>query len=207
MQVQFAEKNTFLVLSATSEDIQLRRTNTCAGLFCTIEDVPLPTMKKEYAPRFLCASKTTDSTPSTSCSDTDSVTMDPWKKLDEFVEDHSLESNKWTTVMIRNIPNKYSQDKMLEVIRETGCAVNFLHVPLVNKSRSNVGYAFANFTTPQEALKFMNLFDGHRFKRQQRAAAVNYARLQGLEENIAFFESRRIVKTDRKPWTLDACLN
>jgi hypothetical protein len=28
-----------------------------------------------------------------------------------------------------------------------------------------------------------------------------------LEENIAFFESRRIVKTDRKPWTLDACLN
>lgn len=146
---------------------------------------------------------------STNASDTESVDTpnskksSPWRRLDEYADDHALEESSWTTVMIRNIPNRYTQEELLEEIFKHDFDMNFLHLPLVSKSNANVGYAFANFSTPHEARAFMRAFTGHPFLKQantEKYAAANYARLQGFEENISFFESRRIAATDRKPW-------
>jgi RNA recognition motif-containing protein len=129
----------------------------------------------------------------------------PWHTLNEFACDNAVEQSSWTTVMIRKIPNRYSQEKLLEEVLATGFNLNFLHLPKVCKSNANVGYAFANFASPTEAKYFMQSFEGHSFLKQPnniKYAAVNYARLQGFEENISFFESRRISATDRKPWVL-----
>jgi len=165
--------------------------------------VPL-TPAKESKPRL---SRGSDYTCSTIPSDNESVgtprKTSPWRRLNEFADDHALEESNWTTVMIRNIPNRYTQEQLLDEILCTEFDVNFLHLPLVSKSNANVGYAFANFSDPREARRFMRSFEGHPFLKQHgnvKYAAANYARLQGFAENISFFESRRIAATDRKPW-------
>jgi hypothetical protein len=94
---------------------------------------------------------------------------------------------------------------LLEEIQELGYEIDFLHLPLVSsaKSNANVGYAFANFSCPEEARLFMKNFQGHRLAQQSgkvKFAEVNFATLQGFEQNIAFFEKRTMTATDRKPW-------
>jgi hypothetical protein len=141
---------------------------------------------------------------STAASECDvEVSKAPWRTLDDFADKNARDESEYTTVMIRKIPNRYTQDMLLEEIQTTGYDLDFLHLPLVAKSNANVGYAFANFSSPEEAVMFMKDFEGHELAQQEgnvKIAQVNYARLQGLEENISFFEGRRIAATDRKPW-------
>jgi hypothetical protein len=153
--------------------------------------------KQRFAPRL------SDSTAGSTI-DTDSVVSQAgWRVLDEFASDNALDESKWTTVMIRNIPHRYTQEQLLQQVMSTRSDVDFLHLPMVGKSKINMGYAFANFSSPDEAFRFMTIFDGHKFAEVdsgKKPAAVNYAKLQGLQENIAFYESRRISNTGRKPW-------
>ena len=54
-----------------------------------------------------------------------------------------------TTVMIKNIPNKYSQRNLLELIDVGyGGAYDFFYLPIDFKNKCNLGYAFINFRRP-----------------------------------------------------------
>jgi hypothetical protein len=127
----------------------------------------------------------------------------PWRKLDKFASNHQLDQSQWTTLMIKNIPNRYGLEWLLMEIQATGLDCNFLHLPLIKRSHANVGYAFINFNTPLDARQFIEVFEGHQFARQpgsKKRAHVIYAKLQGFQENVKFFSSRRVAKTDRAPW-------
>mmetsp|Transcript_31475 Transcript_31475/g.68960 ORF Transcript_31475/g.68960 Transcript_31475/m.68960 type:complete len:95 (-) Transcript_31475:656-940(-) len=56
----------------------------------------------------------------------------------------------------------------------------------------NVGYAFINFIAPEWAVKCVQVFNNHRFKRHRKVsgkiAAVSVAHIQGLEANLAHYE-------------------
>ena len=56
-----------------------------------------------------------------------------------------------TTVMLRNIPNRYSQVSLLEEIDQEGFkgTYDFFYLPMDTQNRTNVGYAFINFMTPE----------------------------------------------------------
>ncbi|CAK0832949.1 unnamed protein product [Prorocentrum cordatum] len=57
-----------------------------------------------------------------------------------------------TTAMLRtNIPNKYSQEQLLEEIKSQGFdnKFDFFYLPIDIKNSANVGYAFINFVEPQ----------------------------------------------------------
>ena len=56
-----------------------------------------------------------------------------------------------TTVMIRNIPNKYSQKVLLATLDEAGFygQYDFFYLPIDFKNGCNVGYAFLNLARPE----------------------------------------------------------
>jgi hypothetical protein len=129
----------------------------------------------------------------------------PWRKLVEYATTHQKDPSQYTTVILRNIPTKYTIEWIIEEIQATGNRCDFVHLPVAQKFEINLGYAFINFFTHDEAENFLRVFEGHQFMRQPRSlkrAAVDYASLQGFEQNVEFYSSRRIAKSKRAPWIL-----
>lgn len=103
-----------------------------------------------------------------------------------------------TTLMIRNIPNRYTQRELIMELEDLGFAgtFDFLYIPLDKGTMSNVGYAFVNFTEPSWAQKCMASFQNYRFKRHRKIsgkiAAISVAHIQGLEANLAHYENAAV---------------
>lgn len=103
-----------------------------------------------------------------------------------------------TTLMIRNIPNRYTQRELIAELEDLGFvgAFDFLYIPLDKGTMSNVGYAFVNFTTSDWAQRCMAAFQNYRFKRHRKIsskiAAVSVAHIQGLEANLAHYENAAV---------------
>lgn len=103
-----------------------------------------------------------------------------------------------TTLMIRNIPNRYNQRELIVELEALGFAgtFDFLYVPLDKGTMSNVGYAFVNFVDPVNAERCMEEFQGYRFKRHRKVsgkiAAVSVAHIQGLEANLAHYKNAAV---------------
>jgi len=97
---------------------------------------------------------------------------------------HSMEAR--TTVMIRNIPYKYSVDELAAEIEESGFQGMFdlVYLPMLANRLSNCGYAFANFTSPAAASEFRSIFSKHRFNQHHdkfsKHTSVSYAKNQGF---------------------------
>jgi RNA recognition motif-containing protein len=92
-----------------------------------------------------------------------------------------------TTVMLRNIPNKYTRSGLLTALVERGFDpaggdCNNLYLPMDAGSGCNLGYAFLNFTTHERALAFMQQFDGVRLPSagSRKVCSVVWANKQGL---------------------------
>lgn len=91
-----------------------------------------------------------------------------------------------TTVMLRNIPNKYTRSGLLAALVERGfdpsSDCNNLYLPMDASSGCNLGYAFLNFTTHEKALSFMKQFDGCRLPSagSRKVCSVVWANKQGL---------------------------
>jgi len=99
-----------------------------------------------------------------------------------------------TTLMIRNIPNCYTQRELIQELEGLGFAgsFDFLYMPVDKGTLSNVGYAFVNFVDGSWADKCMRKFSHYRFKRHRmtsgKIASVSVAHLQGLEQNLRHYE-------------------
>lgn len=106
-----------------------------------------------------------------------------------------------TTVMIRNIPNRFSQTHMVERLGELGFkdTFDFLYIPLDLGTMSNVGYAFVNFTDAIWAAKCMHELPGSQLTRKRgggKVIATSTAYLQGLEANLQHYD-KSAVKSAR----------
>lgn len=103
-----------------------------------------------------------------------------------------------TTLMIRNIPNRYTQKELIAELEDLGLggSFDFLYIPLDKGTMSNVGYAFVNFIQESWAEKCMAEFQNYRFKRHRKVsgkvAAVSVAHIQGLEANLAHYENAAV---------------
>jgi hypothetical protein len=118
-------------------------------------------------------------------------------------------SENKTTVMIRNIPCKYTQPQMIAEVSKVNSNFNFLYVPPARtvKVQKNLGYSFVNFNTAEDAAQFMLDFQGHAFslyKNSPKTAIVNYADKQGLKENMKFFKKSKVSKTKFLPYVVKA---
>ena len=105
--------------------------------------------------------------------------------------DMTVESN-YTTVMLRNIPNKYTQTSLLEAIDSRGFRglYNFFYLPVDFKNGCNMGYAFINFVNHDAADMFMSAFKGYQLPaKSTKVCDVCWARVQGFKANIEHYRN------------------
>jgi len=104
--------------------------------------------------------------------------------------------DKRTTLMIRNIPNKYTQDMFLEFVNETHKGkYDFIYLPIDFKNKCNVGYAFINFIDPVSIIDLFTRIQGKKWTRfnSEKICAVSYGRIQGKENLIRHFQNSTIM--------------
>lgn len=85
-----------------------------------------------------------------------------------------------TTIMIRNIPNKYTKNQMLHAINENFRGqFNFFYLPIDFVNNCNVGYAFINFLDVKSIKPFYKKFNGKKWKKfnSDKICKINYARI------------------------------
>jgi hypothetical protein len=65
-----------------------------------------------------------------------------------------------TTVMLRNIPNRYNRNILLNLLNTQGfeCKYDFVYLPMDFRNSVNLGYAFVNLTTNSDAIRLMAQF-------------------------------------------------
>lgn len=104
-----------------------------------------------------------------------------------------------TTVMLRHIPNKYTQATLLSELNQMGFAgrYDFFYLPMDVQNRTNVGYAFINFLTPQDAARFSQKLTNYKFQHysSQKIASVSPAHVQGLVRNLFHFSNRAVSQS------------
>ncbi len=99
-----------------------------------------------------------------------------------------------TTLMIRNIPNKYNQAMMLDLLnRSYAGQYDFFYLPIDFKNKCNLGYAFVNFKCTKQTAVFYKEFHKQRWKEfnSRKVCEVTYARVQGKEAMVDHFKNSR----------------
>lgn len=87
-----------------------------------------------------------------------------------------------TTVMIRNIPCRWTAEDLLAVLSSIiRHSWDLLYMPCKNSDVAHAGYAFMNFRAPQDTLALFNAMHGRCWPntRSSKICEVRYARIQG----------------------------
>lgn len=104
-----------------------------------------------------------------------------------------------TTMMLRNIPNRYTQSDLIKELNSLGFegSFDFLYAPPDFGKMHIVGFAFVNFVDAELAARFGLELEGYEFLKHQKksakkAARVSVAHLQGLQANIDHYEKSAV---------------
>ncbi|KAM7261957.1 hypothetical protein ACFE04_021034 [Oxalis oulophora] len=106
-----------------------------------------------------------------------------------------------TTLMIKNIPNKYTSKMLLAAIDEYHSdTYDFLYLPIDFKNKCNVGYAFINMVSPSRIIAFYQAFNGKKWEKfnSEKVASLAYARIQGKNALVAHFQNSSLMNEDKR---------
>lgn len=103
-----------------------------------------------------------------------------------------------TTVMLRNIPNKYTQKKLMEVINEKGFVgrYDFFYLPMDFRHNCNLGFAFVNLDSEETRQEFTDAFEGFQLPgfNSNKVCQVSLARVQGLQANMEHYKNSPVAQ-------------
>lgn len=72
-----------------------------------------------------------------------------------MIDINNINNDKRTTLMIKNIPNKYTKDMLLNLIDVNfKNKYDFFYLPMDFNNKCNVGYAFINFIDKNSIKQF-----------------------------------------------------
>lgn len=106
-----------------------------------------------------------------------------------------------TSLMVRNIPNKYTQQMLLAEFEENGHGpgvIDFFYLPIDFKNRCNRGYAFINFVNYKDILDFHRRYFGKHWRtfNSDKICDITYARIQGKAAMLKRFENSALMEKD-----------
>ncbi|XP_062080055.1 protein terminal ear1 homolog [Humulus lupulus] len=124
-----------------------------------------------------------------------------------------INSSNVTTLMIRNIPNRYTRKMLLDFMDnycmlenqsiESGeeeedrskykSTFDFLYLPIDFRTHLNKGYAFVSFTHPRAASKFWEAKDNQKWDcfKSNKIREIAPATIQGKEALVAHFDKSK----------------
>eukprot|EP00914_Ancora_sagittata_P005901 GHVO01011857.1.p1 GENE.GHVO01011857.1~~GHVO01011857.1.p1 ORF type:complete len:677 (-),score=86.04 GHVO01011857.1:109-2139(-) len=109
-----------------------------------------------------------------------------------------------TSLMIRNIPNKYSQRMLIQTInKDFRDAYDFFYLPFDFRNRQrqcNVGYAFINFRGHDHIPGFYEKFHNMKWAKfnSDKICHIAYARIQGKQALMSHFLMSSVMSQDRR---------
>ena len=114
--------------------------------------------------------------------------------------------------MIRNIPNKYTQEMLLKRINRLHKGTyDFFYLPMDLNNNCNIGYAFINFVDPCYIVPFFEDMNGKSWENfnSEKICQIAYGRIQGkaaLIENVSHLlpEKRTIQPFVNESYNLDS---
>jgi len=118
-------------------------------------------------------------------------------------------SNPSTTIMLRNIPNRYTREMLIGRLNQSyQSEFDFVYLPIDFNSKCNIGYAFINFRSPQGAQRCFNDFNGQKTKvmlpgfGSSKVCEVSYARVQGRDANMENLRDDKFLEklTEQPEW-------
>ena len=100
------------------------------------------------------------------------------------LEDVALGKETRTTVMIRNIPIKYTDQVLERELEQFEGKYDCLYMPFDYENGGNKGYAFLNLKSPYHVLLFYEVFNNKcwMFFDSKKICELNYANFQGIDE-------------------------
>ncbi|GAB4827272.1 Protein MEI2-like 2 [Ancistrocladus abbreviatus] len=127
--------------------------------------------------------------------------MDSKRQFQLDLEKIASGEDSRTTLMIKNIPNKYTSKMLLAAIDENHKGTyDFLYLPIDFKNKCNVGYAFINMLSPSHIIPFYEAFNGKKWEKfnSEKVASLAYARIQGRAALIAHFQNSSLMNEDKR---------
>lgn len=118
-------------------------------------------------------------------------------ELDKICHGH----DKRTTLMIKNIPNKYTQKMLLATIDEKFRGTyDFFYLPIDFKNKCNVGYAFINLILPEYIVPLVERFNNKKWEKfnSEKICNISYARIQGKSALVAHFQNSSLLHEDKR---------
>jgi hypothetical protein len=104
---------------------------------------------------------------------------------------------KRTTLMIQNIPNKYTRQMLVDELNENNLkCYDFLYLPIDFRNKCNLGYAFINMISKENVIHIYETFRGESWKRSrsEKKADIKWGRLQGKTALIDHFRASSFLK-------------
>mmetsp|Transcript_21159 Transcript_21159/g.46476 ORF Transcript_21159/g.46476 Transcript_21159/m.46476 type:complete len:334 (+) Transcript_21159:74-1075(+) len=102
-----------------------------------------------------------------------------------------------TTIMVRNVPNKYTQRMLLKVWKGMGFAraIDLFFLPVDLRDKANLGYCFVNFVSEEQARLFCEKVDGMKLSifRSWKILETAEARVQGFAAALHNFRNSSAV--------------
>jgi len=99
--------------------------------------------------------------------------------------------------MLRNLPNRYGQAELLELLKSNGFSCyDFVYLPMDFRNGVNLGYAFVNTLTHQDALAAIAAFQGFSSWTPdcEKICEVSWAHPhQGLEEHVERYRNSPVM--------------
>lgn len=107
-----------------------------------------------------------------------------------------------TTLMVRNLPNKYVAQDMIKLLKSVGleATFDFLYVPLDFRNSAGLGYCFINMVEERDTLALYEAFAGKRWdeKGSKKVCEIKWARLQGKERLVAHFKEAKFPSREQR---------
>ncbi|MED6106427.1 hypothetical protein PIB30_004659 [Stylosanthes scabra] len=106
-----------------------------------------------------------------------------------------------TTLMIKNIPNKYTSKMLLAAIDEKHKGTyDFFYLPIDFKNKCNVGYAFINMLSASNIIPFYETFNAKKWEKfnSEKVASLAYARIQGKAALVNHFQNSSLMNEDER---------